>query len=81
MDYSTIAFEKKGAVGILRSLIRRLQKAYPNATILVRADGGFASPAIYQLLEKLNVRYTIGLITNDRLKDHVAELIAAKTNS
>jgi len=65
----------KGAVGILRSLIRRLQRAYPGATILVRADGGFASPAIYQLLERLNVRYTIGLITNDRLKGQVSHLI------
>lgn len=69
------AHAAKGAVGILRNLIRRLQKAYPNATILVRADGGFASPAIYALLERLHVRYTIGLITNDRLKDHVADLI------
>lgn len=70
------AHAAKGAVGILRNLIRRLQKAYPNATVLVRADGGFASPAIYRLLERLHVRYTIGLITNDRLKDHVADLIA-----
>lgn len=66
----------KGAVGILRRLLRRLQNAYPEATILLRADGGFASPAIYQLLERLQVRYTIGLITNDRLKGHVANLIA-----
>ena len=70
------AHAAKGAVGILRSLIRRLQQAYPNATILVRADGGFASPAIYELLERLHVRYTIGLITNDRLKALVAELSA-----
>lgn len=65
----------KGAVGILRSLIRRLQRAYPTATILLRADGGFASPAIYELLERLNVRYTVGLITNDRLKGQVSHLI------
>ena len=45
----------KGAVGILRSLIRRLQRAYPTATILLRADGGFASPAIYELLERLKL--------------------------
>jgi hypothetical protein len=65
----------KGAAGILKRLIRRLQRAYPQATILLRADGGFASPAIYELLERLGVRYTIGLITNERLREHVADLI------
>jgi hypothetical protein len=64
----------KGAVAILKRIIRLLKRAYPGATILLRADAGFAVPAIYRLLEKEKVKYTIGLITNERLRERVASL-------
>ena len=41
----------KGAAGILQRIIRELQRAYPKATGLVRGDGGFSIPAIYELCE------------------------------
>ena len=61
----------KGAVAILKRLLRRLKRAYPEATLLLRADTGFAVPALYQLLEREKIKYTIGLITNERLKKRV----------
>ena len=64
----------KGAVAILKRIIRRLKRAYPDATILLRADAGFAVPALYELLEHEKVKYTIGLITNDRLRGRVTHL-------
>lgn len=64
----------KGAAAILKRIIKRLKKAYPEATILLRADAGFAVPALYKLLEREKVKYTIGLITNDRLKERVSSL-------
>lgn len=64
----------KGAVAILRRIIRRLKRVYPEATILLRADAGFAVPALYELLEGEKVKYTIGLITNDRLRERVSQL-------
>lgn len=64
----------KGAAAILKRIIRRLKKAHPKATILLRADAGFAVPAIYEMLEREKVRYTIGLITNDRLRERVSFL-------
>lgn len=64
----------KGAAAILKRVIRRLKKAHPKATILLRADAGFAVPAIYEMLEREKVRYTIGLITNDRLRERVSFL-------
>lgn len=67
----------KGAAAILKRLIRRLKQAYPGATLLLRADAGFALPAIYQLLERENVQYAIGLITNERLHARVTRLKAA----
>jgi len=64
----------KGAAAILKRIIRRLKRACPQATILLRADAGFAVPTIYEMLEHENVKYTIGLITNDRLRERVVSL-------
>jgi hypothetical protein len=41
----------KGAVAVLKRLIKKLRQAYPKALILVRADAGFAVPALYEYLE------------------------------
>ncbi len=69
------AHASKGAAAILKRLIRRLKHAYPKAAILVRADAGFAVPGIYRLLEREKVKYTIGLITNERLRKRAANLV------
>jgi hypothetical protein len=70
------AHASKGAVAILKRILPRLRRAYPGATILVRADAGFAVPSLYKLLEEQGVRYVIGLVTNDRLRSHVTKLAA-----
>ncbi len=69
------AHASKGAAAILKRLIRRLKIAYPKAAILVLADAGFAVPGIYRLLEREKVKYTIGLITNERLRKRAANLV------
>jgi|MTBAKSStandDraft_1061840.scaffolds.fasta_scaffold10021_4 hypothetical protein len=56
------------AKAVLQRLIKKLKRAYTRSTILLRSDGGFAIPDIYTLCEKERIYYTIGLITNDRLK-------------
>jgi Transposase DDE domain group 1 len=66
--------DSHGAVTILKRLLPRLQAAYPEALILVRADAGFAIPALYEFLEENNVRYVIGFISNNRLKEQTAPL-------
>ncbi len=65
----------RGAIGILRRIIGCLQKEHPESTILVRADGGFAIPGLYELCEELEVHYLIGLITNSRLKEKSDSLL------
>ena len=65
-----------GAKAVLKRLIGKLKQAYPGSTILLRADGGFAIPDIYTLCEKERIYYTIGLITNDRLKARTDDLLA-----
>ena len=66
----------KGALAVLKRLIKKLKKAYPGALILFRADAGFAIPAIYRYLEKQpDLRYVIGFITNNRLLAKTATLL------
>jgi hypothetical protein len=66
----------KGALAVLKRLIKKLRRTYPKALILVRADAGFAVPAIYRYLEKQpDLRYVIGFITNNRLLAKTAALL------
>ncbi len=43
--------------------------------MVVRADAAFAKPNLYQALEKLGVRYAIGIPSNDSLEGEVADLL------
>jgi hypothetical protein len=63
------------AKAVLKRLIKRLKRAYPKAQILLRADAGFAVPGLYQRCEHQRILYVIGLITNERLKARVADLL------
>jgi hypothetical protein len=45
------------------------------ALILFRADAGFAVPALYRYLERQEIRYVIGFITNNRLLAQTAPLL------
>jgi hypothetical protein len=65
----------RGAVAILRRIVRRLREAWPEARIELRADAGFAVPAVYDYCEKEGIDYTIGLISNPRLEELAAPLL------
>lgn len=64
----------KAAISVLKRLIKKLKKVYPRTHILLRADAGFAIPALYRFLEKQSVSYVIGMITNNRLREKVEHL-------
>jgi hypothetical protein len=61
-------------VAVLKRVIARLKQAYPEAKIFLRADAGFALPELYEYCESEDIRYVIGLITNDRLRGKVSYL-------
>ena len=65
-----------GALAILKRLVRRLRARWPGVTIELRADAGFAKPAIYAYCEAEGITYTIGLVTNSRLEALAAPLLA-----
>lgn len=54
-------------VPVLRGVIQRLREAFPKAEVILRADAGFAVPALYEFCEAERIPYVIGLVTNPRL--------------
>jgi hypothetical protein len=66
----------KGVIRLLKRILRTLKKAYPKATMVVRADAGFAVPALYRFCERHRLLYVIGFINNARLERRVAGLLA-----
>ena len=63
------------ALLVLRRLVRRLRRAWPDLAIELRAASGFALPRLYAWCEAQAVRYTIGLIPNPALDRAAAPLL------
>jgi len=59
----------RGAVSILGRLVARLQAAFPDANIILRADSGLALPEVYEWAEEAGIHYAIGLAENSRLEE------------
>ncbi len=66
---------KPGAVGLLRTLLRRLRRAFPGAALRVRVDGGFAGNDWLDFLEREPVEYVVGLASNARLEKRIRRLV------
>jgi hypothetical protein len=66
-------------VAILKRIVGRLRQRWPGVAIEIRADAGFAVPAIYDYCEQEGISYTIALITNERLKDMAGALLQEAT--
>ena len=70
------AHGSRGAVAILTRLVRALRARWPGVRLELRADSGFAVPALYDYCEREGITYTIGLIPNPRLEAVAAPLLA-----
>ena len=71
-----------GALTLLTRIVDRLQERFPRARILVRLDGGFAHPEIFEFLDTVGVDYVVAMAKN-RVLEREAELdlIVAKVLS
>jgi len=74
------AHAARGAVTMLKRIIRAIRKRCPNAAIVVRGDSAFAMPGLMDCLEQLaaelgDVDYVLGLAQNSRLLELAAPLI------
>jgi hypothetical protein len=65
-----------GVVAILKRIVRAVRARWPDVALEVRADSGFAVPALYAYCEAEGIGYTIGLVPNSRLEAAVADLQA-----
>ena len=65
----------RSTVAILRRIVGQLRSSWPDVEVELRADAGFAVPAVYEYCEAQGIRYTIALITNSRLEEMAASLL------
>jgi hypothetical protein len=63
------------ALLVVRRLLRKLRAAWPDVPVELRADSGFAIPALYAWCEAHAVDYTIGLVPNAVLERLAAPLL------
>jgi hypothetical protein len=64
-----------GLIGLLRRILHRVDKAFPQARVLVRLDGGFASPEVFQFLDGSGVDYTVAMAKNPVLERKAERLM------
>jgi hypothetical protein len=66
----------RGVVAILKRLVATIRARWPYVWIALRADSGFALPALYDYCEREQITSTIGLAPNPRLQAQAAPLVA-----
>ena len=55
----------RGTLGVLRRLLARLRVAFPKARFLVRLDGGFATPEMFDVLDaEAGLDYVVAMADN-----------------
>jgi hypothetical protein len=64
-----------GAIGMLRRIVNSLRASWPDVRIIVRLDGGFASPDLFVFLEAEKVGYVVGFSRNSVLQRAVADAL------
>jgi hypothetical protein len=62
------AASSTGVMPLLIRLVARLRKRWPRVKIIIRADGGFATPDLYKFCEKERLGYVIGFMSTEPLK-------------
>jgi hypothetical protein len=64
-----------GAQDDIEYVVRRLREAWPGLRIHLRGDSGFGTPAMYDVCERLDIQYTLGIGMNQRLKRYSDSLL------
>jgi hypothetical protein len=63
---------QRGTLPLLTRILRRLQERFPGVRILVRLDGGYAEPNLFEFLDEVDVDYVVGMAKNAVLERHAA---------
>jgi hypothetical protein len=71
-----------GALTLLKRIVGRRQERFPKARILVRLDGGFAEPELFEFLDLVGVDYVVAMAKNPVLERQAElDLIIARVLS
>ena len=70
-----VASAKDGARGVLGRILKILRRSFRKARILVRLDGGFAGPEIFDFLDAQKVDYVVGMPGNKVLDKRAEDLM------
>lgn len=62
-----------GAIEELRRIVGQIRQAWPEVTIIIRADSGFCRDDLMSWCEQNRVDYVLGLAKNERLKKEITE--------
>lgn len=65
----------KEIVSILKRVVRKIRKAWPEVGIFLRADSHYASPEVFTFCRTENLKYLLGLTPNPVLRRLVANLV------
>lgn len=52
----------------LAIIVKKIRERFPKMRIIVRADAGFSGAAFYKVVDELNIEFTVGISSNERLK-------------
>lgn len=65
-----------GVIAILKRIVWEIRKSLGSKVVIeIRADSGFATPALYEFCEKEHLEYEIGFVRNSRLEAEVEALV------
>jgi hypothetical protein len=62
----------KHSLAILKWLVTRLRKRWPNVRIVVRADSGFCRWRLLRWCDRHGVKYIVGMARNSKLEERLA---------
>ncbi|MBE0430179.1 MAG: IS1380 family transposase [Thermoleophilia bacterium] len=65
----------KEIVAILKRVVRKIRNAWPEVSILLRADSHYTAPEVIEFCETENLKYALGLAPNAVLRRKAAGLV------
>ncbi len=66
-------YTSNGVIEFIQPLIEHYNEKFPETSLFLRGDSGFAVPALYELCEKESVYYVIRLKSNAQLQQIAEE--------
>lgn len=69
------AHAAENVLSALEPIVRRLKTAFAHATILLRADAGFAAPRLHDFCERHTIGFTIAIGANEAFRNQAETLM------